>query len=98
MDNSLPEGGFRMDKSVFGMALLRLLSGSIELTAALVMLKFNDIQKALAVNSMLALVGPFVLVATTTIGLVGIADKLSPTRFVWVAAGVACLLIGILKK
>ncbi|THF75914.1 YqhV family protein [Cohnella fermenti] len=87
-----------MDKSVFGMALLRLFSGSIELTAALVMLKLNDVQKALAVNSMLALAGPMVLLATTTIGLVGLADKLSPMRFVWVTVGVACLLVGILKK
>lgn len=87
-----------MDKSVFSMALLRIVSGSLELTAALVMLKLNEVQKALAVNSMLALVGPLVLLTTTTIGLVGLADKLSPMRFIWVAVGVSCLLIGILKK
>jgi len=87
-----------VDKSVFSMALLRIVSGSLELTAALVMLKLNEVQKALAVNSMLALVGPLVLLTTTTIGLVGLADKLSPMRFIWVAVGVSCLLIGILKK
>ncbi|MFC5701065.1 YqhV family protein [Cohnella faecalis] len=87
-----------MDKSVFGMALLRILSGSLELTAALVMLKLNDVQKALTVNSTLALVGPLVLISTTAIGLVGIADKLSPAKFIWILAGVGCLLIGILRK
>lgn len=87
-----------MDKSVFSMALLRLLSGSIELTAAIVMLRMNDVQKALAINSMLALVGPLVLISTTTIGLVGLSDKLSPDKFVWILAGVGCLLIGILRK
>lgn len=87
-----------MDKTVFSMALLRIVSGSLELTAALVMLKFNEVQKALAVNSMLALVGPVVLLTTTTIGLVGLSDKLSPMKFIWVAVGVSCLLIGILKK
>lgn len=87
-----------MDKTVFSMALLRIVSGSIELTAALVMLRLNEVQKALAVNSMLALVGPIVLLTTTTIGLAGLADKLSPMKFIWVAAGVSCLLIGILKK
>ncbi|MBB6635537.1 YqhV family protein [Cohnella thailandensis] len=80
------------------MAILRIFSGSIELTAAIVMLKLNDVQKALAVNSMLAMVGPLVLLTTTTIGLVGLADKLSPMRFVWVTVGVGCLLVGILKK
>ncbi|MFC3800126.1 Protein of unknown function [Cohnella sp. OV330] len=87
-----------MDKSVFSMALLRILSGSIELTAALVMLKLNDVTKALSVNAMLALVGPLILISTTTIGLVGMSDKLSPVKLVWIGAGVACLLIGILKK
>jgi hypothetical protein len=87
-----------VDKSAFGMAMIRILSGSLELTAAIVMLKLNDVQKALAVNSMLALVGPLVLISTTAIGLVGIADKLSPGKFIWILAGVGCLLIGILRK
>lgn len=87
-----------MDKAAFSMALLRILSGSIELTAAIVMLKFNDVQKALVVNSMLALVGPLILISTTAIGLVGLSDKLSPTKFIWIVAGVSCLLIGILRK
>jgi hypothetical protein len=87
-----------VDKSAFGMAMIRILSGSLELTAAIVMLKLNDVQKALAVNSMLALVGPLVLLSTTAIGLVGIADKLSPGKFIWILAGVGCLLIGILRK
>lgn len=87
-----------MDKHVFSMALLRIVSGSLELTAALVMLKLNEVQKALAVNSMLALVGPIVLLTTTAIGLVGLSDKLSPMRLIMVTVGVSCLLIGILKK
>jgi len=87
-----------VDKTVLSMALLRMLSGCLELTAAMIMLKFNDVQKSLVVNSMLALVGPLVLISTTTIGLVGLSDKLSPAKFLWVAAGVCCLLIGILKK
>jgi hypothetical protein len=87
-----------MDKAAMSMALLRLLSGSLEITAAFVMLRFNDVQKALVVNSMLALVGPMILIATTTIGLVGISDKLSPVKFLWITAGVGCLLIGILRK
>jgi hypothetical protein len=87
-----------MDKAVFSMAMLRIFSGSIELTAALVMLRLNDVQKALAVNSMLALIGPLVLISTTAIGLIGLSDKLSPVKFVWILAGVSCLLIGILRK
>lgn len=87
-----------MDKTVIGMAVLRIMSGCLELTAALVMLRLGEVQKALAVNSLLAVVGPFVLFSTTAIGLVGLAERLSPEKFVWVGLGVVCLLIGVLKK
>ncbi|MBD2847283.1 YqhV family protein [Paenibacillus sp. IB182496] len=87
-----------MNRVVLGMALLRMLSGSIELFAAFLMLRLNQVDKALIVNSSLALIGPLILIATTTIGLVGLSDKLSAGKFVWVVAGVACLMIGILKK
>jgi hypothetical protein len=85
-------------KVVLGMAALRVLSGCIEILAALLMLRFNQIEKALLVNSGLALVGPLILLATTTLGLVGLADKLSWGKLLWVIAGVTCLFIGILKK
>ncbi|WP_123040919.1 YqhV family protein [Cohnella candidum] len=87
-----------MDKAAMSMAILRMLSGSLELTAAIVMIRLNSVEKALVVNSMLALVGPLVLISTTAIGLVGLSDKLSPAKMIWVMAGVACLLIGILRK
>ncbi|MDR9852709.1 YqhV family protein [Paenibacillus sp. VCA1] len=80
------------------MATLRMISGGIEIAAALVMLRLAQIDKALAVNSLLALVGPTVLILTTSIGLIGMADKLSWGKIVWVFVGVSCLLIGILKK
>lgn len=80
------------------MAALRILSGSVEIAAAVLMLRFNQIDKALIVNSGLALVGPFVLLTTTTIGLVGLADKLSFSKLAFVLCGVSFILIGILKK
>ncbi|WP_020616799.1 YqhV family protein [Paenibacillus daejeonensis] len=87
-----------MDRLVVAMAVLRICSGGIEIGAALLMLKFNQLEKALAVNASLALVGPLILISTTTIGLVGLSDKLSAAKMVWVLAGVTCLMIGILKK
>ncbi|ACT00949.1 YqhV family protein [Paenibacillus sp. JDR-2] len=87
-----------LNKIVLTMASLRITSGTIEICAALLMLRLNQIDKALVVNSSLALVGPFILIATTTIGLIGMTDKLSFGKLAWVAAGVVCLLIGIIKK
>ncbi|MEC0249559.1 YqhV family protein [Paenibacillus chitinolyticus] len=87
-----------INKIVLGMASLRLLSGSLEIIAALLMIRFNQIEKALLVNTGLAMAGPLILLATTTIGLVGIAEKLSFGKMLWVVAGVSCIFIGILKK
>lgn len=87
-----------INKIVLSMAMIRVLSGSIEILAALLMLRLNQIDKALLVNSGLALVGPLVLLTTTTIGLVGMADKLSVGKLLWVLVGVSCIFIGILKK
>lgn len=80
------------------MATLRIVSGTLEIIAAILMLKLGRIDKALAVNTALAFVGPTVLILTTSLGLMGMADKLSWGKIGWVACGVICLLIGILKK
>ncbi|WP_274651761.1 YqhV family protein [Paenibacillus humicola] len=87
-----------LNKIVLSMASLRVLSGSLEIIAALIMLRLNQIDKALIVNSSLALVGPIVLITTTTLGLIGLSDKLSMGKMLWVVAGVACILTGVLKK
>ena len=68
------------------------------MSASLIAIRFNQVEKALLINSGLAVVGPFVLLTTTTIGLLGIADKLSYSKMLWIIAGVSCIFFGILKK
>ncbi|MFE5322910.1 YqhV family protein [Paenibacillus sp. NPDC056579] len=87
-----------LNKIVLSMASLRIFSGCLEIIAALIMLRLNQIDKALMVNTGLAMVGPLVLLTTTTLGLVGLADKLSFGKMIWVLVGVSCIFIGILKK
>jgi hypothetical protein len=87
-----------ISKIVLSMAMLRVLSGSIELIAAFLIYRYNNVEKALVINSSLALVGPLIFMTITTLGLVGITDKLSFGKLAWVGVGVTCLLIGILKK
>ncbi|MTT32627.1 DUF2619 domain-containing protein [Terrilactibacillus sp. BCM23-1] len=83
------------EKAVLGMATLRFLSGSIEIIAAILMLKVNQIDKALVINSSLAIVGPLILIATTSIGLIGIADKISFIKILWIFTGIAFILYGV---
>lgn len=86
-----------LEKAIIGMASLRLISGTIEILAALWILKLNQVDKALLVNSGLALVGPIVLLTTTTIGLVGMAEKINLTKMLIIFAGVALIFIGVRK-
>ena len=84
-----------IEKTILWMALLRVFSGSLEIFVALLILKFNNVEKALVMNSSLALVGPMILIITTTIGLLGIAERVSITKLIWIFGGVACILYGV---
>ncbi len=87
-----------LTKIVISMAILRILSSFIELIAAILIFRSNSVEKALLINSLLALVGPLVFISITTIGLIGIADKLSFQKLIWIIVGISCLFIGVLKK
>lgn len=86
-----------IEKTVLAMGLLRILSGSIEIGAALLMIKLNSIDKALMVNSSLALVGPLILIITTTIGVVGLAGNISLIKIGLIFLGVTFILLGVMS-
>jgi hypothetical protein len=88
---------FVKDKVVVGMALIRVLSSLIELTAAVLMLKFNKIESALKINATLAFVGPIILMSVMALGLFGMAGKLAPSKMVIIAVGVLLIFYGVNK-
>ncbi|WP_413379790.1 YqhV family protein [Alkalihalobacillus sp. 1P02AB] len=75
----------------------RVLSGLIEIGAAMLMLKLNSIEKAIGVNAVLAIIGPTIFILSVVVGLVGMSDKLSFSKFLFIGAGVMLILIGIRK-
>ena len=81
-----------IEKALILIIALRLISGSIELTAAAFMLKFNDLEKAFYINTLLALVGPVILIVTTAIALLGLAEKVSMTRIICLFGGIFLIL------
>jgi len=83
------------EKAILGMAFLRFFSGTLEIMVAIIILKLNNVEKALVVNSSLALIGPLILITTTSIGLIGMADKISFTKIIWVFIGIALILYGV---
>jgi len=86
---------FLKENVLHGMAGLRFLSGSIEIVAALLMLYFGTVQKAVQINAALALVGPTVLILVTSLGLLGLADRMEFWRMAVVMGGVALILWGV---
>lgn len=84
-----------VETAVLGMVILRMISGLIEITAASLMLRFNAVDKAVMINASLAIVGPIILVLTMSIGLVGMADKLSFSKLFLIGCGVLLILIGV---
>lgn len=87
-----------MESALVYMVLLRLLSGSIELTAAGFMFKSHDVERALAINSMLALVGPTILIITTGLGVAGLGDKISYQKMICLFCGVLLILLSLKMK
>lgn len=87
-----------IERALLFIILLRLISGSIEITAAALMYKFNDLEKAFYINTLLALVGPFILIVTTAIALLGLADKISLTRIICLFCGIFLILFSLNSK
>ena len=86
---------FNIEKALLFMIVFRLIGGSIEVTAAMFMLKFNDLEKAFYINTLLALVGPFILILTTGIGMIGLAEKISLARMICLFSGIVLILISM---
>lgn len=79
------------------MGLLRLMSGLFELIAAFLMIYFNNIETALKVNAVLALIGPTVMILVTSLGIAGLAGNISIAKMLFILCGVALIFIGVNK-
>jgi len=84
-------------KIVASMALLRLLAGTIEVSAALLMIKFARIETAFHINAALGLIGPSIFVLVSTLGLIGLAGKVSYAKLGLIALGVLLIVIAARK-
>ena len=79
------------------MGIIRLISGSVEVLSACLMIYFNKVETAVKINALLAVIGPTVLIVVTSLGLIGLADKVPPGRMLLILCGVALIFIGLRK-
>lgn len=87
-----PGGDGVRDPFVQGMAAVRMVSASIEFTAAVLMLRFGRVETALRINGILGLVGPVILILTTALGVAGMAGRIQLGKIALIFAGVYLIL------
>lgn len=76
------------------MAVLRILSGVLEIAAALVFIKLGKVETALRINALLGIIGPLVFVLVSVFGIVAVAVKLPPLKIVLLTLGTILVLVG----
>ncbi|NLJ81430.1 MAG: YqhV family protein [Firmicutes bacterium] len=81
-------------RTVVTMTLLRLVAGTIEISAALLMLKFGKVETALKINGILGLIGPIILTLVGFIGLLGLSSQLSWQKLAITSFGVLLIFLG----
>jgi hypothetical protein len=79
------------------MGLIRILSGTLEICAGLLMMYFNRPETALKINALLALVGPTAMIVVTALGLAGIASNISLGKMLTIFTGVVLIFYGLNK-
>lgn len=79
------------------MGFIRVLSGSLELCAGLLIMYFNKVETAVKINALLAIIGPTVMITVTALGLAGIADKVSLGKMLTILSGVMLIFFGLNK-
>ncbi|HHT36295.1 MAG: YqhV family protein [Candidatus Wallacebacter cryptica] len=79
---------------VLSMAVMRVLAGAIEITAALLMIKFARVSTAMKINATLGLIGPTVLMIVSTLGLIGLSEQVSYAKMLIIALGVLLIFYG----
>jgi hypothetical protein len=85
------------DKAVLAMAGIRVISSIIEMTGAILMLKFGTVDKAFKINALIACLAPFILLSVTGIGMIKLAETISFSRLLIISAGVVLIFLGMWK-
>jgi hypothetical protein len=81
-------------RAVLTMALLRLLAGTLEITAGLLMVKLGRVESALKINAVLGLVGPVILTLVSAVGLLHLSTQLPWPKIALISLGVILIFWG----
>lgn len=82
------------ERAIQSMAGLRIISGLIEIVAAVIIIRFGRVETALRINAFLGLVGPIVFIMVSALGIVAVAVKIVPMKIFFLAVGLLLVLLG----
>jgi len=81
-------------KMLWGIRLMRMLSASVEVVAALLLLRMTDAKSMLRLNGVLGMVGPFIFIGVSALGLAASLGKVHPQKLAVIFVGVLLVLWG----
>lgn len=79
---------------LMGIRVLRALSATIEVAAALLLWQMADIKSMIRLNSVLGMVGPLVFIAVSALGIAGAMGDIQWKKLMLVIVGVTLVVIG----
>lgn len=82
------------ENAVINMAMIRVISGLLEIGAAMAIIRLGNIEKALQINAFLGLVGPIVFIIVSALGIVAVAVRLLPWKVALIIIGFLLVFIG----
>lgn len=82
------------ERALSSMAIVRILSGLLEILAAIVIMRFGRIETALRINAFLGLVGPIVFILVSALGIVAVAVRVIPWKIGLIILGFVFVMLG----
>jgi hypothetical protein len=84
-----------MEQTVLNnMAVIRIISGLLEIATAIIFIKVGRVDSALRLNAFLGLIGPIVFILVSVLGIAAIAVKLSWVKLLLLSLGLLLVIVG----
>jgi hypothetical protein len=84
-----------MEQTVLNnMAVIRIISGLLEIATAIIFIKVGRVDSALRLNAFLGLIGPIVFILVSVLGIAPLAVKLSWVKLVLLSLGLLLVIVG----
>jgi hypothetical protein len=82
------------EATINNMALIRVISGLLEIITAVLIVRLGRVDLALRLNSLLGMIGPLIFILVSALGVAAIAIKLSWLKVGLLTIGIILVVIG----